>query len=245
MQQFFWSRWLEITPIPDAVPLLRRMLERPAAAEVRSELARLYRARGYYGAARFFENTARLLEGEALLTQAVQSPVAWLANADDLSDRPRRVADEVARLALSGDFGAAIERAEKDIAEYGPSLDVVVEWADAVLMEAFEPRATVSDEAMEIALRILMTSIDEKVEKPHTFSSRAGGYANLSGVFFGLGDDASSVTAAILALSVARPGSPRTAIGAFESKRLCDRISKLRSRLSVAIDTSTLVACNE
>lgn len=51
------------------------------------------------------------------------------------------------------------------------------------------------------------------------------------------------MTAAILALSVSRSGSPLTDLGAFETKRLCDRISQLGPHLHISIDASALVAC--
>lgn len=227
-------RVLRTVPVSEAVPLVKLLQQEDPAAEIRKDLAGIYRSAGYYGAARFFENTARLAGGEALDVSPVVSPIAWAANADVLSDRPQRVAKEISDLSAAGQYGAAIEKANAEIQGHGLSLQVVAEWSDAVLWKVIEDRKTVSDEAVEVALRILLTSVEEQTHRPRGIWTRASGYQRISDVFLALDDPVSALTAATLALATAEPGSPPEGLGDFTRHQLCDRVAKLEGETGLA-----------
>lgn len=236
-------RVLRTVPISEAVPLVKLLQQSNAAIEIRLELAEIYRSRGYYGAAAFFRNTARLAQGQALDLSPVESPIAWSANVDSLSERPSRVAKQVSELIASGRYSAAIERAQKDIEEHGASLRVVAEWADAVLWETIEDREVVSDQALEVALRILLTTVEEQVYRPHGFISRAGGYKRVSDAFLYLDDPTSAETAAVLALATAKPGSVTGGLADFTRRQLCERIAKLERQTRLSAEPSRSELC--
>lgn len=236
-------RVLRTVPLDDAIPLLQLLQQDSPAVAVRLDLADIYRSAGFYGAAAFFENSAGLAQGEALKLAPVESPIAWSANADMLSERPGKVAREVSELVGAGRYGPAVNKAQADIEEHGPSLQVVVEWADAVLWRAIEDRDAVSAEALEIGLRIVLTSVDEKVYRPRGFISRAGGYKRISDVFLTLGDPTSGLTAAILAIATSKPNSPTEGLGDFTRRQLCDRIATIERELGLPVDSSRARLC--
>lgn len=236
-------RTLGTAPVDEAVPLIKLLRQEGSAIGIRTGLEEIYLAAGYHGAARFFGNTARLVRGEALDVSPVVSPIAWSADADFLSDRPQQAAKEISKLSSAGRYGAAIERAKAEIQEHGLSLQVVVEWSDAVLWKVIEDRSAVNDEAVEVAVRILLISIEEQISRPHGIWSRAAGFGRASNIFLALGDPVSSLTAAILALATEERGSPPEGLGDFSRRQLCARIAELERQTRLSAEPSRAELC--
>lgn len=224
------------TPIPEAVRILQDFQARQGSAEERLHLAEVYKAAGFYGASRFFENSAHVVRGEPIDLSPVKTPIAWAAEKDDLTDRGTQVATEVVHLTQAGRYAAAVERAKQYLEANGGSLQVVVQWADATLWNILAHADKVSAEAQEAALRVYLTWLEEKVFHPLGTISRADGYSTLSDVFFVLGDRVSSLTAAVIGIRLAHGSSGVNAPGPVVHKRLCDRAASLKRELGVPED---------
>jgi hypothetical protein len=224
------------TPIPEAVQVLQDLQAGSGSAEERLQLAQVYRSAGFYGASRFFENSAHVSRGEPLDLSPVETPIAWAAHEDDLTDRATQVATEVVHLTQAGHYAEAADRAKQYLEANGASLQVVVQWADATLWATLADAGQVSAEAQEAALRIFMTSLEEKVPHPLGTVSRAGGYSGLSDVFFVLGDHVSALTAAAIGIRIAHGSSGLEVPGPVIHKRLCDRAASLKRELGFPED---------
>lgn len=127
-------RWLSLAPVTAATDLLEQLAREPQDRESRERLWKLYSASGYLGAARFFENTLRELEGRPLLTATVKSEIGWALTERDRSDDSRVVSRAVSELLSQQRYAEAVQEAQRDIEGNGLSLHVAVQWADAVLL---------------------------------------------------------------------------------------------------------------
>lgn len=193
-------RRLTLAPLSGAAALIEGVTRDPRSVEPRKQLMELYRGAGYTGAAFFFENTIRVLEDRPLLTAGVQSDIGWSASDRDLTDQPRQLARSVAELMSQARYVEAIEKAQRDIQEHGSTLQVAVQWSHAVLREAVVEPREVTAGALEVAIRVFLTSLEEKVPMAVGVDSRAGGYAELAKAFARVGDSVSCRVAAKLAL---------------------------------------------
>ncbi|HVF58577.1 MAG TPA: hypothetical protein VNJ70_02000 [Thermoanaerobaculia bacterium] len=193
-------RRLTLAPIPGAPDLVTALLDKSESFETRRRLVELYERAAYLGAARFFENSIRELGGQAPLLEKVRNPVAWSATERDLEERPLEVARRVSRLLSQSRYTEAVQAAQREIEENGSTLQVAVQWSYAVLWQAMASPDQVSPEALEVAIRVFLTSLEEKVPNAVEIDSKAKGYGHLARVFFRLGDTISSRAAAKLAL---------------------------------------------
>jgi hypothetical protein len=224
------------TPIPEAVRILQDFQVGQGSAEERLHLAEVYKAAGFYGASRFFENSAHVARSEPIDLSPVKTPIAWAAEKDDLTDRGTQVATEVVHLTQAGRYADAAERAKQYLEAKGGSLQVVVQWADATLWNILAHADKVSAEAQEAALRVYLTWLEEKVFHPIGTISRAGGYSTLSDVFFVLGDHVSALTAAAIGIRIAHSSSGLEVPGPVVHRRLCDRAASLKRELGFPED---------
>lgn len=192
-------RRLTVAPISGAPELVSTLLKDPGSTTARHHLVGLYEDAAYLGAARFFGNTLRELEGKTLVTTPVRNPVAWSATGD-LADRPLEVARRVNQLLSEARYTEAVLEAHRDIEEHGSTLQVAVQWAYAVIYTVLVSEEQGTPEALEVAIRIFLTSLEEKVPQPLGVHNKASGYDTLARFFFRLGDTISSRTAAKLAL---------------------------------------------
>lgn len=228
-------RVLRPTPILEAVALLPALAEGDSALSERAHLAEVYRKEGFIVASRFFDNTLRMARSETLDISPVVSSIAWSGNADYASERPLEVATEVVHLTQAGRYREAVAVAKRELEEEGLSLQVVVQWADAVLWQARLDRESVGLEALEAALRIEMTSVEVGVPRPLGLVSRSGVYARLSDVFLALDDRLSSLTAGVISLALLEESSESQLDdpGPFARRQLCDRIRTLLDGLDL------------
>ncbi len=197
--------------------------------QARDQVSDTYQKAGFLAAARFYRNTTKLAIGGPVNASPVESPIAWEATEYDLSDESTRAAKEVNALLQDWQVDQAIARIEDEL-ERKPSLQMVVEWSDAALMKILADKGEVSDEAKEAAVRIFITSLDEKVNKPFSVG-RAGGYKKLSDVFSALDDPYSSLTAAVMALIVDQRASEWDSLGPVTKRQVCDRTRTLARSL--------------
>ncbi len=202
-------RVLQCQPLPLAPEALKDVWAEPAREGPRRQLAEIYTRNGYLGAARFFDDTVRELRREPPVTQPVQTGIAWSYTGRDRSPAGTRVAAEVARLVSDGEYDAAVQLAQAEVEASGPTARGAVQWAYAVVSKGTVAPSGISPEVSEAAVRLLLTSLLERVPLPAGVDCAASGFELLSTVFAGVGDNVSAVTAARLALrDVEDPGTP-------------------------------------
>lgn len=229
---------LEPSELPAAVTLLQELTSGAPGLETRLELAELYREAGFWGAADFFEETVEVARGGELDPSPMESPIAWSAKTHVVSDRPAKVADRIGRSLQEGDVDLALAESELLLESEEPSLQVVVQWADAVLWKSAVEPEDVSPEALETAVRIYLTSLTEKMPLPRGVVSRAAGYARLSSVFGAAGDPLSALTASLIGLLHVQAGSEVEDLGPAVRQMLCGEAESLSRRLGFAPEGS-------
>jgi hypothetical protein len=154
--------------------------------------------------------------------------VGWAAYDADFAARTLACVREILELGGRAEFGAAIERAEREIRENGISLTIAAEWSAAVLVQAtYEPKA-VTGERFEIALRIALTGLEEPFTRALNFDPRSVGYEQLSNVFLSRGDLVSARTATEIALDALAGEGNLDGIRASAKRRLEERLKRLR-----------------
>jgi len=194
-------RPFHLQTIPEALALLDRSLAHPNDVAAREALAELYQDGGFVGTARFYENTVRTLRSQPLLSAPVESRISWQATDLDLSDRPYQEAMEVAGLTAQAKYDEAVLKAQSTIEAEGASLRLGAQWADAVLWKAVWNPEEVSKSALEIAIRVFVSSLEERsIPMPIGIDNKAAGYERLSDVFARLNDGVAALTAVELAL---------------------------------------------
>lgn len=194
-------RTLGLQPLESAAELLEQ-LRGTSGGEggARRQLAKTYQAAGFAGAARFLDNTLRLQAGEPLITTPVQTLIGFAVLERDVDGSALAVARAAHSQLLALDYDAAIGLLEDDIQWYGPSQRTVVQWSEAILRKAMATPDRVRSEKLEVALRLLLTSLEEKVLRAEGIDRRETGYELLATVCYRLEDYASARTAAMLAL---------------------------------------------
>jgi hypothetical protein len=192
-------RVLRIGAFSPAIEALSSLQTQGSHKTARLKLVAAYREAGFLGASRFFENTVRVLEGKSLLYGPVNTKIAWAAAESEAGPATSEAAFQVFREASQGDIEAALAMAESELEE-SYSLQMSVEWAFAVVSMVILSPNEVAPEKLEPALRIFLTSLLERVPKPLGVDSPTTGFETLANCFLAVGDDASSLTAARLAL---------------------------------------------
>jgi hypothetical protein len=195
-------RPFSIAPMPGAPEMIERLEHDTDSVEARTHLVEIYRAAGYLGAARFFENTIREREGKHLVTEAVRTEIAWSGTGPDRGTHADEVVRAVWTLNSEFRFEEAAKLAGRDIQQHGVTLLVAAGWSHAILrLTAMSPEPiTISADTHEAAIRIALTGLEEKFPMARSLSGKAIGYQSLAQVFFELGDLVSCRTAARLAL---------------------------------------------
>ncbi len=224
------------TPMPEAADILSALSTKRGASQDRLHLAELYKKAGYDEAARFFENSARVAQGQKLDQSPVKTAIAWVLARGDVTGSNMEVTREIGELDLQGKYEEAVDLAERELARNGPSQQVVVQWASAVVWKLVAKPSSVSSTNREEAMRILLTSFGEHVTRPIDALPRAQGYARLSSVFLALGDDISALTAAITGVYSIHNGPYWLDSGPEVRKRLCDRVQALKKKLGFGTD---------
>lgn len=218
-------------PLAAATDALRVLLTNPTDRQARVKLAEAYSTAGFAGAALFFEDTLLEMENKGLAFAPPGNAIAWAATKRDVSAQVIQVAGEIEGLAAHGDYDGALAKAVSDIEENGKSLQVAVEWANVVVLMAMADPTLVRPERLEPALRLLLTSLFEKIPRPLAVDSTATGFETLSNLFLSLGDKHSATTAARLALHAVRdPAEPYAGDASWRdvaAKRLEERIHQL------------------
>jgi len=217
------------TPIAEAIPLLESLRSRSPELEAREQLSDLYQDAGFVAAARFFRNTVELANDQPVDASPVESSIAWEATQYDLSEDATTAAKKINTLLQSWQVDQAMSQVEDEL-QRRPSLQLVVEWSDAALMQVRVDKQEVSEEALEAALRIFITSLDEKVPLPLSVG-RSDGYKTLSDVFLSLDDPYSALTAAVMALEIDQGSSEWESLGTISKKQLCERAQNLSQDL--------------
>lgn len=192
-------RTLSLDPIERAVSELSR-LGTADEMSAREALAAIYKHAGYSAAARFYENTAHESQRKDLVLTPLMDIGGWGGGTRELEDAPHRVALRASDLISNGRYREAIAVAQAEIEDNGPTLELAVGWAYATLCLAMKTPADVSPEAREVAERLFLTSLEERVPRPIGIDSKADGYDVLARAFFFFGDKVSARTAAKLAL---------------------------------------------
>lgn len=190
---------LTLNPIDAAVEHLQA-LQNESDENARAALVSVYTDHGYAGAARFFRNTMReYASGEV----GVEPPVAarWVGGDREVADVPRDVARRAADMTSAGNYRAAIDIAASEIEEHGSTMQLAAEWAHATLALSIEASEAVSPRAFEVAIRLLLTGLEEQAPRPRGVMSKADGYGLLARAFLVRGDRVSARTAAKLAMS--------------------------------------------
>ena len=228
---------MTLDAIPETIELLPALAAGGAGTAERRRLATLYRSEGYHGAALFFENTARIADGEVIDPRPVESPVSWTTWADAELERPREVAQETWRLTLDGRYREAIEYARVDIDGHGPSNQVVVQWAHAVLSAVGVPDQSVGEAEVEAAVRLFLTAIEEyDGVYPRGQPERPYAHSWLAATFIHRGDRLSALTAMALALveDAQLPPDHGAKLSEFTREHLCHELPVLQKELGLS-----------
>lgn len=225
-------RYLSPDPLPNAVKVLGEIEDAGRAVAMRAQLAVIYHDAGFYGASRFFQNSSRVASGKPINLSPVESPIGWASPKSDVAGWSLDKARAVHRLVLEGKYPEAAALAKKDLGFEPGSAYLVVEWADATLWETLAKPKSVGLEALEPALRIYLTSMEEQVTRPLGMQSRAGGYGILTGVFLRRGDRYSSLTAAVTGVRVmGMETGPEEDPGSSIRSTLCREAASLKTEL--------------
>lgn len=198
------------------------------AYDTREDLGRLYRHSGYAGAASFFENTAREVKGEELVLTPGGDLGGWGGGEREMSGAAQQVARRVADLISSGAYQQAVDVARSEIERNGSTLQLAVQWAHATIALATETPQAVKPAAREVAIRVMLTSLEERVPRPIGVDSRADGYSLLARSFLIYGDRVSARTAARLALLDLQKQDPNSQFRIASEKRLTRIIEMTR-----------------
>jgi hypothetical protein len=134
----------------------------------------------------------------------------------------------VADLISSGEYQQAVNVAQSEIEQNGSTLQLAVQWAHATLSLAIEAPQAVTPAAREVAIRVVLTSPEERVPRPIGVDSRADGYSLLARTFLIHGDRVSSRTAAKLALLDLRTQDPTSQFRVASEQRLLRIIEMTR-----------------
>lgn len=194
-------RIFRVSPVDEASELLERLTREPTSAEIRGRLVGIYRNAGYEGVARFFENTMAELKEQPVTANNALAATAWRGTGPSGANPADDIIPVIARLNSDFEFGEAASVAQAHMEHHGVNLQVAAEWAHATIRGTMviPPRRTTSRE-FEVAVRILLTGLEETFPTPRAHPNRATGYEELAQVFFASGDVVSSRTAARLAL---------------------------------------------
>lgn len=165
------ARPLGFEPLPAAQELYRQVANEPYSAEPRRQLAEEYRKAGYPAVSEFFSFTAEFLDGSPI-RQFVGPKEPWykclaVSEHADLEHSPDlKVASHMAKdlVALPPRIFEAVEQGRRYLEDEGWSCPVALQWAMSMM---HVPLTTHEDWASrEMALRFLITAIEEAGERP-------------------------------------------------------------------------------
>jgi len=193
-------RWFDYSAIPDAVHLQREIIDAPSMPGPRRALASLYHQLGFQGAAAFYDASAALLSQFVAVPQPSHPRITWLTSEQEVAGQSADTAHKVADLVADNQLDKALDVSAQSL-QRERSAQLFAEWSLAVLRKATREPDSVSGEALEIALRVLLTGLEEpSMPRPRGFIDRASGYEDLSNLFLALDDEVSALAAAQLGL---------------------------------------------
>ncbi len=216
--------------LADAAEVLTRLSSAPFVESAREELSQIYANNGYEGAARFFDHTVREMRGEPVQYQPATTGIAWSASARDLNGEADAIAKQMAHLVSLGKYEAAIQHAAQEMESDQPSLAVSIQWADSVVSRCIRNPTLLSENEIEMAVRVFLTSLFERAPRPVGVPTTASGFEKLSNLFIRLGDWPSALTASRLALDSLRELSENDNTKDVAAARLRERIEKLSAK---------------
>ena len=205
-------RSLSPRPIDAAVQHVSALAS-SASEEHRRALVGIYEQAGYVGAAYFFDNTLPEKQGDEVVTTPPRGG-SWSGGPGEVDERAYGIAQRAAHLISEGKYRDALDLIHEEGEQNGMTMQLSMEWAHATLALAVEAPAEISSGAREVAVRLILTSLEERAPRPLGIELKAGGYSLLARAFLQQSDKLSARTAARLALVDLRgqPPSPwRTA----------------------------------
>jgi hypothetical protein len=186
-----------LAPMAAAAADLESLRVSSVNRENRERIAKWYDDAHYLGAGRFFTNTIRAADGRALLVSTIENEYGWGLTGRDLDPDRYRLGEEAAHLFFAARSADAAVLARREFQTRGPSFYAAVVWSRAVLDSVLQDRRAIpSTLDVEVAVRMYLTSLEEKIP---TTDDQTGGFDVLAKLFAARGDVLSFETASALA----------------------------------------------